>query len=295
MNKLYVLLLLLCLQGCIDFPHGDSIRNNTVKLKVEYPKVERVRKLNNVAQTYLYQNNRQSDWLVVFVHGSPGNANAFAHLMRHTPLLKNYSLIAVDRPGYERAGDSKPERSLAKQSETIHHIVSEHRANKKVILVGHSFGGPVIARMAVDYPDIYQRLVMVAASVDPQREKTKWFQIPANWKVFRWMVPDALDTSNQEILALKKELITLKKDLIIKNKELHKNTIGVYIVHGTADKLVPYDNVHYMRKIYGKSVKKVIRLEGVNHFIPWSHSQEIIKAVDYFSNFFTPNITDATR
>jgi pimeloyl-ACP methyl ester carboxylesterase len=50
-------------------------------------------------------------------------------------------------------------------------IVAKQRQNgKQVILVGHSLGGPLIARMTMDYPELIDGLVFVAGSVAPKLE-----------------------------------------------------------------------------------------------------------------------------
>jgi pimeloyl-ACP methyl ester carboxylesterase len=148
---------------------------------------------------------------LVFVHGSPGGWHAFVDVLREKEIQKTYTMVAVDRPGYGGSSAGQPERSLAKQAARIMAVVKKVRATAPVILIGHSYGGPVIAKMAKSSPELIDGLVLVAASVDPDLEKTKWFQLVANWRVFRWLLPDMLDVCNQEILALKSELEAFKK------------------------------------------------------------------------------------
>jgi len=142
-----------------SFPYGDYIKENAHILHKAYPHITHYAPSANRTLSYLYQPNKKSETLVVFVHGSPGNAEGYAYFMRSPTLLSRYSLLAVDRLGYERKNNQGPERSLQKQSEAIHQIITKHQQqlphNKRVILVGHSFGGPVIARMALDYPKQY--------------------------------------------------------------------------------------------------------------------------------------------
>ncbi len=307
-RRIVWLALLTLLASCTGFPYGDDIKDNARILHENHPNITRYIAEGNRTLSYLYQPNKNSQTLVVFVHGSPGQAEGYAYFMRHPALLSRFSLIAVDRLGYERKNNQGPERSLQKQSEAVHRIIMAHQQSypqsypqnysmhKRVILVGHSFGGPVIARMALDYPQHYSHLVMVAASVDPALEKTKWFQIPANWKALRWLVPNALDTSNQEILALKKELI-LVQNTLIKNTEgshvsphtpphisPHSSPLRMHIIHGTNDKLVPVENVDYMHKMYPQSVEQTVILKGANHFLPWSHPEEIMDAIYALDN-----------
>jgi len=58
----------------------------------------------------------------------------------------------------------------------------------------------------------------------------------------------------------------------------------MHIIHGTNDKLVPVENVDYMHKMYRQSVEQTVILDGANHFLPWSHPEEIITAIDALNN-----------
>jgi hypothetical protein len=43
------------------------------------------------------------------------------------------------------------------------------------------------------------------------------------------------------------------------------------IVHGTADKLVPFSNVAYMKsRLTAATTLDITALEGQDHFLPWS-------------------------
>jgi len=133
-----------------------------------------------------------------------------------------------------------------------------------VILVGHSFGGPVIARYAMDYPDTIDHLLILAGSVDPDLEFTKWFQVVANWKWVRPIIPSALDVTNQEILALKNELEIMLP--------LWTNiTADVTVIQGKKDNLVPHENAAFIKQKLPNA--KIIYLENQNHFIPWNEYQ----------------------
>ncbi|HEY5692223.1 MAG TPA: alpha/beta hydrolase [Cyclobacteriaceae bacterium] len=41
---------------------------------------------------------------------------------------------------------------------------------RPIILIGHSLGGTVIARMTMDSPELVDGVVMVAPSIDPEIE-----------------------------------------------------------------------------------------------------------------------------
>lgn len=209
---------------------------------------------------------------VLFVHGSPGSWDNFLSFMRHPVLLSKFRLISVDRPGFGRSGIGKPERSLEKQAQLINRVLEIEQSSSS-ILVGHSYGGPVIAKMAIEYSDKIDGVIFVAASIDPDLEKTKWFQIPVHYKVLSWILPDILYSTNEEIIALKKEL----EDLMPLWSSIAQPTS---IIQGTNDNLVPYENALFGEKmLVNTSPKMVIR--DMNHFIPWENpdliTQEILR------------------
>jgi pimeloyl-ACP methyl ester carboxylesterase len=98
--------------------------------------------------------------LILFVHGSPGSSNAFIDFLGDTSLTNHAQLISTDRPGfgYSNYGNAIP--SLHQQSEFIKPILDQYKGQRRVILVGHSLGGPLICRMAMDYPDLIDGLII---------------------------------------------------------------------------------------------------------------------------------------
>lgn len=218
---------------------------------------------------------------VVFVHGSPGSWDAFIGYMGYEPLLEKAHLISVDRPGFGKSGRGKPEKSLVKQAASIMAALACNQSGKPAVLVGHSYGGPVIAQMAVDFPEQVGSLIMIAASVDPELEETKWFQIPADWLVFSWMVPKDLRTSNREILPLRGEL----QKLLPRWPEIK---IPVTIIQGEKDGLVPPANADFAQKQLVNATIDMVRKQELNHFIPWTQPQLIRVAVDHHLKLLTP-------
>ena len=184
-------------------------------------------------------------------------------------------VVAVDRPGYGFSGFGIAERSVEKQAAAFMPILEKHMPpnRRKVILVGHSFGGPVIARMAMDYPQLIDGLVIIAGSIAPELEPRKWYQKPLDWFFFRWMLPPAARVCNQEILPLPEEL---EKMLV-----LWKNiTCPVTMVHGANDKLVSVKNVDFAKKmLINSSQIRTDILKDQNHFILWSHKDRIVEHI----------------
>lgn len=215
-----------------------------------------------------------SNQAVLFVHGSPGTWDNFLYFLADSSALKNYRLIAVDRPGFGKSGNGIPERSLKKQAEVINKVLV--REQTTAILVGHSYGGPVITRMAIDFPEYADGLVLVAASVDPELEKTKWYQIPVHYKALSWLLPDLLYSTNEEILALKNELEEM-------NTNWCQITQPVSVIQGGNDLLVPKENADFAERMLVNAPIEMIIVPEMNHFVPWNRGDLIRQEINRLS------------
>ena len=209
--------------------------------------------------------------LAVFVHGSPGSWNAFIDFFKADSLLEKVDLLAVDRAGFGNSGFGLAESSLEVQAFQIKEVLNQF-PDKRKLLIGHSLGGPVVARMAMDYPDAYLGIVMVAPSIDPEMEEDEWYRKVIDTKIGSFFTPKEFEVSNDEIMALK---IELKKMLPLWGKI----KIPTIVIQGTKDSLVPKENAVFAKEMLPDSILNVIMLEGVNHFIPWSHPEEITKVI----------------
>lgn len=206
--------------------------------------------------------------LVVFIHGSPGAWNAFSHFMKSPQLLEKAQLVSVDRPGYGKSGFGAWESSLITQVQLIHKTFSHASDAQPILVAGHSYGGPIAARLAMEYPDKVSGLIMVAPSIDPDLEKHQWYQRAAKSWFIRWALPKDLRVANEEIWPLRNELQ--------KQAGLWQNIqCPVTVLQGTEDRLVPAGNANYAQKKlqHLQPPPNIFLLEGVDHFIPWSHPE----------------------
>jgi pimeloyl-ACP methyl ester carboxylesterase len=101
---------------------------------------------------------------VVFVHGNPGTAEDFAQIQKR--LSPKIRTIAVDRPGYGWTSRPREEMPPRAQARMLHDALKELGVVNPV-LVGFSFGGPVITEWALEYPDEVSALVYLCAVADP--------------------------------------------------------------------------------------------------------------------------------
>ncbi|MDR3712658.1 MAG: alpha/beta hydrolase [Puia sp.] len=206
-----------------------------------------------------------------FVHGSPGSWDVYSRYMQDKDLLARFRMISLDRPGFGFSSFGKA-RNLEEQSKLIAPLLEKIRNGKPIYAVGHSMGGPVVVRLALDHPGLFSGLVLLSAALSPYLEKPeRWrpllFKTPLNY-----LVPGALRPANQELWYLKNDLKQMEP-------ELGTITAPVWILHGDKDPLVPVENVAFMKTHFVHSKKiDITIIAGANHFIPWQHYDEI-KAV----------------
>lgn len=210
--------------------------------------------------------------LVIFVHGSPGSLSAFIDFMADTVLLKKVQMISVDRPGFGDSNFGYAEPSLEKQAAELKPILERHKNNRPIYLVGHSLGGPVIARMAMDYPELIDGLIFVAASVDPDLEPDEWFRAPLATPVFKWMLPRSLRASNDEIYQLEPQL---RRMLPL----WPKITCRTIFIQGQKDQLVPAANADFAKRMLVNAPFELVSDPEMNHFVPWTHPHLIRNAI----------------
>lgn len=224
---------------------------------------------NNINYVYTDQGR---DALLIFVHGSPGSWSAFIDFFQNDSLLNQFDMLSIDRPGFGDSDYGRPVKSLERQAFFLSKVIEKFPQNKK-IMIGHSLGGPVIARIAMDYAHLTQGMIMVAPSIDPAMEKYEWYRSWIGTRIVGAMTPTDFWVSNEEIMPLKAEL-----ELMV---PLWENiNIPTVVVQGTKDVLVPKENAEFARKMMNSEILTIHYLEGVNHFIPWSNPEEIVKAVN---------------
>jgi pimeloyl-ACP methyl ester carboxylesterase len=209
---------------------------------------------------------------LVFVHGSPGSSSQFLPYHSDSSLIQNFNIYSVDRPGFGFSGFGDAESDLDEQARALNAWVDSMKL-QNAILVGHSYGGPAIVRMAMLDQDRIGGLVIVGGSVsaelEPDEPWRKWLDKP----ILNWWMPRSFRVSNSEILALKQHLKAMESDW-------KRIEIPVAIVHGAKDNLVPPENVEYMENQLSQSVwvKKYIYPEE-NHFIPFTRPEILKNAI----------------
>lgn len=110
---------------------------------------------------------------LVLLHGWGLNSGVFDLLLHE--LVEHYRVTLVDLPGYGINNDILPETyDLASVAHMVEQVLPH-----QCILLGWSLGGLVAQRVALDFPDRIQKLILVASSPkfaaeDAAEDKDQW-------------------------------------------------------------------------------------------------------------------------
>jgi pimeloyl-ACP methyl ester carboxylesterase len=130
--------------------------------------------------TYFDEGTDQEGTPLLFIHGLGNNALVWFKMIRE--LSVNHRCIAVDLPAHGFS-TNKQNLSITYLAESVKEL-ADHLGLEKVILVGHSMGGQISTKVALDYPDRLSRLVLLAPAgfeVFSPKEKSWLKSIYATW------------------------------------------------------------------------------------------------------------------
>ncbi|MCY7410467.1 MAG: alpha/beta hydrolase [Chitinophagales bacterium] len=210
--------------------------------------------------------------MVLFVHGAPGSWTDYIKYFGDENLISKSHLVAPDRPGYGNSGVGYPVTSIEEQVELLKPLFALNKSHQPIILLGHSYGGPIAARMAIDYPDQIKAMILLAPAIDPDNEKMFWINKPASWKAMQYFLPAIMLTAQKEKETHAAELKKMENDW----GKIAASTIYMY---GDKDGLVPPVNVEYAKKKITNAPLEVIELPNENHFIPWTQQDSVTRVI----------------
>jgi pimeloyl-ACP methyl ester carboxylesterase len=214
------------------------------------------------------------DATILFIHGAPSSLSYWKGYLADSLLRSRATLLAADRPGYGYSGLADPMPDIAAQAHVLSLIIdSLHKAHRPIILVGVSYGGPIACRLAMDYPDLIDGLVLMAPPLGPGREKIFWFTYPVENPLIHWVVPRMLQTANAEKIHHKDELT---KMLPLWGK-IH---VPVIYLQGEEDELVDTSNASFAKEhLTNVPSLEIQMIPGRGHLIAFAEKDRIEKAI----------------
>ncbi len=208
---------------------------------------------------------------LVFVHGSPGSMLDYSRYFKDSTLNSKANILSYDRIGYgiNNAGDVQG--SIAFELEILHDVIKEIPP-KKVVLIGYSYGGPIILAS----PKSYRYKVSLASSISADLEPMFWTLNFYKWKLTRPLIPALLK-------AAAKEKYTHLTDLPKYSDKWGVSTSPIVNIQGDKDWIVPYENSKILQKMMSHNTFKMVTIGDGGHELIWSNfkliKNEILKTV----------------
>lgn len=170
---------------------------------------------------------RQGRWKVVVITGTPSWAEYWAPTLAALP--DDYSMVAVDRPGFAASQPLQAVGSISDQADALAALLTAE-PGQKILLVGQSYGAPIAALMAARAPDKVAALVLVSPFFGERGRQAR--RLTGLGGMVRPMLGRDLKNSLTEVRGQPPQLPAARAALA-------GLKIPVVIVQGSADDFVP--------------------------------------------------------
>lgn len=215
---------------------------------------------------------------LVFLHGWQQDGRSFLPLIPF--LQQNYRLFFLDLPGFGQSETPPLDFSSFDYARVITDWLKKKKF-KKIVLVGHSFGGKIAAIMAAQNFKPIAKLILISNSGLPS---------VAKWSLLKKLVPDfflkripkrlkmifASRDYKEAGLLLPIFKTVVKEDI---SQELTEIKVPTLIIWGKDDQEIPLKDGQKMKKLIPKS--RLVVVNG-DHFPFWHDPQKI---ADLIKNF----------
>ena len=215
--------------------------------------------------------------LIVFVHGAPGDHSAYNNYLQDPKLNTIGKLIAYDRPGYGKSSKAAMP-SIDEQADVLAELVRTY-SMPRVLVIGHSYGGPIAANALARHSDDINAAVMIAPLVDPYNEPIFWFSYLAKWTLTKWLLPHNMKVAGVEKFAHAAELKKIEHIWA----GMHKPLLHI---HGANDVLAPAEpNIRWSEKYTDSTTLELRVVPDEGHLILWQgHSKLRGMILDFMSS-----------
>ena len=294
-----IIIILPFVTGLLYSPN-NNIPENYIGNKVE---------INGRMIRYFQTGNGEN---ILFIHGAMGSVEDWEKLY---PLLKDkYRVTAIDRPGMGFSDIEKNDYTIDGNAKIVREIIKKLDL-KNVIIVGHSYGGAIALRMAIDYDENikgYLLLAPIGYIIDDPNAgifTTKMISIPIYGEgllVFLSPIIGGVMIEKNLLRMMKGSEAFFPENFISFRKELWNKAISLATRARQSDnynsEIVKYSDKytgikHRVSIIVGDNDRKqlmlqndrlakeipnckYLKLKSVNHYIQYARPNEVVKALD---------------
>jgi len=206
---------------------------------------------------------------LLFLHGWGGDANTWSSVVDSFS-DKVSNIVMVDLPGFGKSENPKTPFDIEDYTSVIHSFIKQV-TEKSVIVIGHSFGGRIAGRLASDYNDDVEKIVLVnSAGIRISESRSRFFEIIA--KILKLFIPDKVKTKLYDFLdsdySLRPDLKATFKKIMTNDIDIYKNiNIPTLIIWGDKDDVTPLQSGEKMHSLIKNSEFFVIKGAGHMSFV----------------------------
>jgi pimeloyl-ACP methyl ester carboxylesterase len=249
-------------------------REYVAKHIIHHPSIEHYQLAIGEHQLHYATHGDHKKPALIIIHGTPGSWQQYARYLLNDTLLAHYYMVVIDRPGWGRStlGGDKAIASFAEQANIIGALAKKLRqesGGQAVILMGHSLGASLAPRVAMDFPEDIQGLLLFAGTLDPQLSSPRWFNYLGAAPFANYIIGDRFSRSNKEIFAL-------KTDVNAMNHRWDEIKAEVIAVQGMTDGLVYPANSDFIENTFNADTTSVVRLEDEGHLFPMTQREAVV-------------------
>jgi pimeloyl-ACP methyl ester carboxylesterase len=153
---------------------------------------------------------------IVFVHGLSGS---WPNWLEQLPVFaREHRVIALDLPGFGHSPMPSEPITIAGYARVLDGLMDAMGVNAAT-LVGNSMGGFISAELAIAYPQLVERLVLVSAA------GISTYQRPEVMRAVPWL------TRAERIVAAYTAWLASKSDAVVRRRSLRNATLGLVTRH----------------------------------------------------------------
>ncbi len=224
--------------------------------------------INNDTLRYIKTGNSNSEKAILFIHGAPGGLDTFNPYLTDEQLNANYTLFSIDRLGYGYSHFGNAALSIPEQAQPIINIINQY-PEKKWTIVGHSYGGAIAAYLAYKNPSMTEKLILIGAAADPEKENfVNWAKV-GNLFLIKPILSNAWKVATEEKLSHSKQLTDI-------NNIWPMIKVPTIVLHGTDDRIVPYENALFIENKMNPKYLELVSLKNLGHLFLFSKTDILL-------------------
>lgn len=242
------------------------------------------------SQTF-YQDIGKSHNILVMLHGWGGDWQSFSNLIPE--LSKDFRLIIPDLPAFALSTINNDE--VWKSQDYVLWLYDFLQALniKKANLLGHSFGGKIVALFTAAHPEKVDKLILLSAAGLPEPLNSRQLlqqkllalippfvklALPYKWRL-KLLKRFSLSTDHLNSSPLQRQILRYSVQENIANS-LQMISRKTLLIWGDSDNETPIEQGLQFKELIKNSKLSVI--EGADHFAFFSHRDQIIKDIRQF-------------